>query len=79
MNDKPKTQAELVLDFLTQGHTLTTMVAHNLLGVASLTVRIAELRKAGHDIETVWKHVPDATGKSRRYASYRLAAKTTGE
>lgn len=66
------TQAEKVLAFLTAGHTLTTMIAHNLLGVASLTTRIAELRRAGHKIVTEWKNVPDGSGKMRRYASYRL-------
>jgi hypothetical protein len=38
-------QAALVLDYLSGGRELTPLIAHMTLGVASLTSRIAELRK----------------------------------
>ena len=38
-------QAALVLDYLSSGRKITPLVAHMTLGVASLTARIAELRK----------------------------------
>lgn len=59
-------QAALVLDYLTSGRKLTPLVAHMTLGVASLTARIAELRKNGHTIQDAW----EADHFNRRYKGY---------
>jgi hypothetical protein len=69
-------QAALVLDYLSgtgedaKGNPtprkLSPLIAHMTLGVASLTARIAELRRAGYDIEDRW----DADHFMRRYKTY---------
>lgn len=38
-------QSALILDYLRKGRTLTPLIAHVNLGIASLTSRISELRK----------------------------------
>lgn len=63
------TQNEILLQYLQTGHTLTNLIALTNLGVGSLSSRVAELRKAGHNIEGEDK----ADFKGRRYTSYRLA------
>jgi hypothetical protein len=61
-------QAALVLDYLTVRGEITPVIAHMTLGVASLTARIAELRKAGYKIDGEWK----ADHYHRRYMSYSM-------
>lgn len=61
-------QAQIILNHLQQGRGITPLIAHATLGVASLTSRIAELRKAGADIEGEWK----VDAFNRRYMEYRL-------
>lgn len=68
LNRKITPQAALVLDYLTAGRKLTPLIAHSTLGVASITARVAELRKAGVGIERQFKH--DHIG--RKYAEYKL-------
>ena len=62
-------QTRLVLDYLSTGRELTGMIAFMNLGVASLTSRIAELRKAGYTIYD--KHSHDHFRK--RYKKYWMA------
>lgn len=51
MEDQKLTkQQEIVLDYLKHGRTLTNLVAITALGVGSLSSRIAELRRMGHNI-----------------------------
>ncbi len=60
-------QAALVLDYLTAGRKLTPLIAHMTLGVASLTARIAELRKHGYtSIKDQW----EVDHFNRRYKAY---------
>lgn len=63
-------QAQLVLDCLQSGRSVTNLIALTNLGVASLTTRIAELRKLGFDIQDEWKE----DHFERRYKEYRIAA-----
>lgn len=44
-------QTKLVLEYLQSGRELTGMIAFMNLGVASLTSRVAELRKAGIPVQ----------------------------
>lgn len=68
-------QATLILDYLRKGRTLTPLIAHVNLGIASLTSRIAELRKHLRDttdpqeIRGEWS----VDTFNRRYMSYWLA------
>lgn len=59
-------QSALVLGYLQTGRTLTNLVALTNLGVGSLTTRIAELRKAGHEILDEWSE----DHFKRRYKKY---------
>ncbi|MEW6121273.1 MAG: helix-turn-helix domain-containing protein [Pseudomonadota bacterium] len=47
-------QGQLVLDYLKSGRALTNLIALTNLGVGSLTSRVAELRKAGVEIQDEW-------------------------
>ncbi len=47
-------QAALVLEYLASERGLSVLIAHTVLGVTSLTTRIAELRKLGIPITGVW-------------------------
>ena len=66
-----RTQRDLVLEFLCAGRRLSNLLAMTNLGVGSLSSRVAELRKAGHDIRSVTEK--DHFGK--RYKVYFLATK----
>lgn len=67
-------QASLVLDYLNKGRKLTPLIAHVTLGIASLTSRIAELRRhlqATNDPQQIvgeW----EVDGFQRRYMAYWL-------
>ncbi len=65
------TQHEKILNYLNKSNTITVKEAMIELGIASLTSRIAELRRDGYAIEGVPKVHP-VTGAA--YLSYRLAA-----
>lgn len=71
--EKISPQAGLVLDYLRArpGRSLTPLAAHTFLGIASLTTRIAELRKAGHGIRDGW----EKDRFKRRFKVYWLATK----
>ena len=70
-------QAELILSYLRKGRELTPLIAHVNLGIASLTSRIAELRKhlegTPEAIKGEWK----TDNFNRRYMSYWLAKRQT--
>ena len=61
------TQRDRILDHLLRGESITPITALELFECFALSQRIGELRRMGHDIETV----PVASGR-KRYASYRL-------
>lgn len=69
LSRKISDEAALVLDYLTTGRTLTTMIARASLGITSPAGRIFELRRAGARIKTIRKR--DHLGKL--YAEYVLA------
>lgn len=62
-------QAALVLDYLTTRRSLTPLIASSTLGIASISARIAELRKAGVPISTIF----DEDHMGRRYGTYSLS------
>lgn len=59
-------QARLVLEYLQSGRQITPLLAITNLGVASLTTRISELRKAGFQILSEWSE----DHFKRRYKKY---------
>lgn len=62
-------QQDRVLSYLMEGKTLTNKVALTCLDVGSLSSRIAELRKLGHDIEVEM----EKDHANRSFKKYRLA------
>ncbi len=62
-------QSSAILDFLRSGKELSPMLALSLMGSFRLAARVAELKAAGHRIETLTQRV---NGKA--FASYRLRA-----
>ncbi len=47
---RTKNQRQVILDFLTTGHSLTSLEALERFGCFRLASRISELRKLGHKI-----------------------------
>lgn len=68
-------QTKLVLEYLQSGRELTGMIAFMNLGVASLTSRVAELRKAGIQVDGTWS----SDHFERKYMKYRLPKKEEGK
>lgn len=61
------TQRDQILRSLKRGKTLTPMDALAQFDCFRLAARIAELRRDGHQIETIQEH-----RKGKRWARYRL-------
>ncbi|MDE2254177.1 MAG: hypothetical protein KGL42_07940 [Betaproteobacteria bacterium] len=51
---------------------ITTIRARAELDVLGVAQRTLELRKAGHQIATLWKHEPTESGRLHRVALYAL-------
>ena len=64
------TQKSSILEHLETGRSLSPLKALGLYGCYRLARRINDLRKEGHNIETMIQ--TDGTGRS--YAQYRLVA-----
>lgn len=60
-------QAALVIEYLASGRGLSGLIAHTVLGVTSLTTRIAELRKLGLPITGKWH----SDHNNKRFMVYR--------
>ena len=60
-------QANEILQYMKQGHSLTPAEALHKFGCFRLAARVDELRKHGHDVKTV---IVEVNGK--RFAEYRL-------
>lgn len=60
-------QSGKILEHLKRGRTITPLEALKLFGVLRLGGRIFDLRREGHEIETLWE-----TDGTKRWARYRL-------
>lgn len=69
-----KSQAELILEHLRQGNTITPIEALQKFGCFRLGARIWDLKDAGHNIIT---ETEESEGK--RYAKYKLLISTKQE
>lgn len=65
-------QAHMVLEYLRSGRGLSNLIALNVLGVGSLSSRVAELRKKGFDIAGDWRREP--APHHRTYTVYKLVS-----
>ena len=68
-----------VLRHLKEQGSITSMEAIELFGATRLSAIIFNLRKRGHDIETVTKTMTDRYGHNVSYARYVLHVDEDGE
>ena len=61
-----------ILEWLTNGHTLTPLEALKRFGCLRLSARIHDLRAAGHDIITFREKSVDQYGHEKAYARYAM-------
>ena len=66
------TQNTQVLMHLSTGESLTASEARLLYHIERLASRIEELKRAGHNIETVMETFTTVLGHRGRYARYKL-------
>ena len=69
MNSNP-TQAQRVLDYMTNHGSITQFEALKDLGVMRLASRVSELRKNGHKIESQMVKVENRYGETCRVKRY---------
>ena len=65
-------QRKAVLEHLRKYGSLTSMDAFKYFGVTRLSAVIFDLRKAGHDIETVWEETENRYDEHCRFGRYYL-------
>lgn len=61
-----------LLEYLTNNNGITSLEAINKLGDTRLSATIFNLRKAGHNISTVWETNLNRFGEERRFKRYFL-------
>lgn len=62
-----KTQEEMILDYLKEHGSITSMQAFQRLGITRLSARVYDLRDHGHNVVT-----ETVTKNGKRYAAYKL-------
>lgn len=65
-------QRQVILAWLQEQGSLTTIQARDELGIMSPAARVMELREQGHGIVTHWATTVDRTGTKHREAKYVL-------
>lgn len=71
------TQNKRILEWLQVFGTITPKEAYGLLGCMRLSARIHDLRKAGHNITTVFRTYRRKDGETVTYAEYQLTPENT--
>ena len=66
------TQAQLILQYLSDFGTISPMEAFRDLGITKLSTRIGELKKAGYEISSVMEKAENRYGKMTAYCRYTL-------
>jgi len=65
-------QKNLVLNYLREQGSITSVEAWNAFGVTRLSAIIFVLRKVGYDITTIMVSAPNRYGRECRFAKYVL-------
>ena len=65
-------QKEKLLIYLQKHKTITGAEAFGELGIYRLSARISDLRKEGHNIETIYETRENRLGEKVTYGKYRL-------
>ena len=68
-----KSQNARLLSHLKQGRKVTSYSALELLGIASLHRRLADLREQGYVIQDTWQTIKNRFGEDVRIKVYTLA------
>jgi biotin operon repressor len=66
------TQAQLILNYIAERGSITSLEAITQLGITQLSSRISELRRKGYNIEKVPERVKNRYGKSCTVLRYYL-------
>lgn len=74
MASKRKCQKSAVLDYMKQGHALTTIEASNMFGCTRLPARISDYRKEGYQFDEEWVADKTRYGTPTRFKRYKLIA-----
>lgn len=69
---KKLTQKERLLFYLKRYGSITGAEAFDELGIYRLSARISDLRKEGHNIETIYETKENRLGEKVTYGKYRL-------
>ena len=69
---KKLTQKERLLFYLKRYGSITGAEAFNELEIYRLSARISDLRKEGHNIETIYETKENRLGEKVTYGKYRL-------
>lgn len=72
MVKKRKCQKSAVLDYMKQGHTLTTIEASDKFGCTRLAARISDYRKEGYSFAEEWVSGETRYGTPTRFKRYKL-------
>jgi len=68
---KTESQSDQILKYLRDGGSLTPLTALKKIGCMSLSQRIGNLIRSGHDIKSQWKKLPNGKKVKEYYhASY---------
>jgi hypothetical protein len=66
------TQEQRLLDFLQNGGTITVAEAPSVLGIGSLTRRVTELRRSGHEVKSAKETKINQFGELVRFNRYYM-------
>lgn len=66
-SNRKRSQCQQILDYLMEGHSITSYEAFTKFGCTKLTTRVSELRRAGANIIGEWDSNNDS-----RFIRYRM-------
>ena len=72
MGSKRKCQKSAVLDYMKEGHTLTTIEASRMFGCTRLPARISDYKREGYKFAEDWITGETRYGTVTRYKAYKL-------
>jgi len=71
-NNNKAVQARMILEHMQTIGPITRAEAMDIYGVGNVTARITDLRKAGHQIQTITTHGVNRFGRKIKYARWML-------
>lgn len=71
-NQKRKSQKNALLQYMLEGHTLTTKEASDKFGCTRLPARISDFRAEGYKVAETWIESETRYGTRTRFKRYRF-------